>query len=94
MQVILLIDIHTHKAYKQSSNILFIRQAYMLEYVSFSNNYFISKGIQPWFIDKCDERKLDRLLGHQKVLAIGECGLDRIIPEFEKQRKIFQVQID
>lgn len=88
------IDIHTHKSYKYQSNIFFIRQAYMLEFVPQTPNYFVSKGIHPWFIDKSDESKLDRLLGHQKVLAIGECGLDRNKPEFEMQRKIFQVQID
>lgn len=60
-------------------------------------NYPLSLGIHPWFI--LDDRKapmdvLKRSIENKQVVAIGECGLDRIKgPNLELQKQLFRQQI-
>ncbi|WP_232056673.1 TatD family hydrolase [Methylomonas rhizoryzae] len=47
------------------------------------NGRYFSLGMHPWFIERQAQEiafsRLERLAAHPKVLAIGECGLDKCI---------------
>ncbi|MFY8108415.1 MAG: TatD family hydrolase [Bacteroidia bacterium] len=89
------IDIHTHHSYKPTDDVIFIRQAYMHPFIPEVKNYFVSKGLHPWYIEqKFDEDFFIELLSNPKVLAIGECGLDRLKPQFNLQIDVFKKQFE
>lgn len=55
-------------------------------------------GIHPWYADaenwESQLRFIEKMAVHEKVLAIGECGLDRLIAlPLDKQLMIFEAQI-
>ncbi len=57
-----------------------------------------SAGIHPWDVNpetlQEDLRQLDKLAGHDQVLLIGECGLDKMKgPELKIQQQAFTAQI-
>ena len=57
-----------------------------------------SIGIHPWFLnkEKIEEHLLivESKLHHKNCLAIGECGLDKMIAiDFELQKEVFKKQI-
>ena len=59
---------------------------------------FYSLGIHPWYIQpatwKQQLEEITLLLGNDNVLAIGECGLDRICKtDFEMQKEVFISQV-
>ncbi|MGZ9897621.1 TatD family hydrolase [Shewanella gaetbuli] len=61
---------------------------------------FYALGIHPWFIpDNIDAAitelaKLIELHQHQRLfVALGECGLDKLKPNFEQQRVLFERQL-
>ena len=61
-------------------------------------NDWISVGIHPWYADaknwESQLRIVEKMAVHEKVLAIGECGLDRLIElPIDKQLTIFEIQI-
>lgn len=63
-----------------------------------SNTYF-SLGIHPWHIDTQDidtaMQTLETCRHHPKLLAIGECGLDKCIATpLSRQAKIFECQVE
>ena len=91
----MLIDIHTHKAIQNNSKC--IRNLHADFGETSSLNYY-SMGIHPWYIDASnvqDELSKMKIASHPKnVLAIGECGLDRICETpFKLQESIFLAQI-
>ena len=89
------IDIHTHHSYKPTDDIIFIRQAYLHQFIPKAKNYFVSKGLHPWFIEQnFDEDSFIKLISNPKVLAIGECGLDRLKPQFNLQIDVFKKQFE
>lgn len=66
------------------------------EYVPSSS--WKSAGIHPWDVNpetlQEDLRQLDKLAGHDQVLLIGECGLDKMKgPELKIQQQAFTDQI-
>jgi TatD DNase family protein len=88
------IDIHTHKAYKKDTDVIFIRNAYMYPVVPENKHYLCSNGLHPWKInDPFDTNKFVDLLTRKPVVAIGEIGLDRLKPDFEKQLFLFKKQL-
>ncbi len=90
---IIYIDIHTHHSYLESDDVIFIRQAYMRPFIPPNENYFVSKGLHPWFIEQnFDDEASFNLFSNPKVLAIGECGLDRLKPQFDLQIEVFKKQ--
>ena len=89
------IDIHTHHSYEPTDDTIFIRQAYMHPFIPEAKNYFVSKGLHPWFIEQnFDEDSFIKLISNPKVLAIGECGLDRLKPQFNLQKEVFIKQLN
>jgi len=91
----LLIDIHTHKANQQDSKSI---QNLHADFGETSSLNFYSMGIHPWYIDASnvqDELSKMKIASHQKnILAIGECGLDRICETpFKLQEAIFLAQL-
>lgn len=59
---------------------------------------WFSVGLHPWFIDRQDIEfaltRLDDLCRNRRVLAVGECGLDKCIATpLERQLTIFKRQI-
>ena len=60
---------------------------------------YYSAGLHPWYIKqenwKQDFNKLESLAPDACLLAIGECGLDKVCAtSFELQEKVFAAQID
>lgn len=56
-------------------------------------------GLHPWFIEEhedSDIEELEKLLKKQKgqVIAVGEIGLDKTCPNFEKQHFLFLQQLE
>lgn len=60
--------------------------------------YFVSAGIHPWQLKEdfsLQMNQLTKLASSKNVIAIGECGLDRIKgPAIEIQIDAFRAQID
>lgn len=56
-------------------------------------------GIHPWYVDEHTEEDLDRLETlltnrSSRCVAIGECGLDRLHGDLERQMPWFEAQVD
>jgi TatD DNase family protein len=67
----------------------------MHPFIPEAKNYFVSKGLHPWFIEQnFDEDSFIKLISNPKVLAIGECGLDRLKPQFNLQKEVFIKQLN
>ncbi|MBO6077902.1 MAG: TatD family hydrolase [Bacteroidaceae bacterium] len=60
--------------------------------------HFYSAGLHPWDVTGSDEeqfRALEKLLAQPQVLAVGECGFDRLKgPSHELQEKAFIRQFE
>lgn len=89
------INLHTHQVEKDSTIISIYNQK--LNDFKTNINYY-SSGIHPWWIDsKTSTFDLEQIKQHIKssqCLAIGECGLDKIIKtDFELQQALFYKQI-
>lgn len=91
------IDIHSHRTTTNHQAII------NLDYHSFANiavpEQFFSAGIHPWCIEKLHLdptfRKLGVIAIQPKMLAVGECGLDRnITTPLPLQIDVFQRQIE
>jgi len=58
---------------------------------------WLSVGIHPWYAHNDWEQQLARMalhIAHKNVIAIGECGLDRLIPmPLSQQLVIFEAQV-
>ena len=89
------IDIHTHCTLAPTAEI------FTLPNVIISKNYLFSQpcslGIHPWYIEGDAKAQLDALHQYGKkkqVLAIGECGLDKLCDsKWEAQEAVFRKQI-
>lgn len=57
---------------------------------------FFSVGIHPWDADlPISINDLEKLIQHQNCLAIGECGLDKVIEiDLDFQKKVFISQLE
>jgi TatD DNase family protein len=94
------VDIHTHFA-KRSDDVLSIQNFSQNEWGSAlftEGGLFMSVGLHPWFLTKenaeKDFEKLTQLIVNQNIIAVGECGLDRLRGEnIDFQTQIFTKQI-
>lgn len=87
-----LLDIHTHR--------LGIQKAIFngFEFSEIPDQLF-SFGLHPWFLDELWESKLERIRivsqQNPKLVAIGECGFDRLKgPAITIQKAAFRAQAD
>jgi TatD DNase family protein len=90
------INIHTHQQ-TQAEDIISIINA-GVDPLLFQKNQYVSIGIHPWYITKLNIQLclefIQKNATEEKVLAIGECGLDKLIDiPIEKQEQIFIEQI-
>lgn len=90
-----LIDIHTHN--KTDLNIIAI-QNLSTNFDRISDKSMYSAGLHPWFISQDnfenDFSKLKDVAYLTNVVAIGECGLDKVCDTpFELQLKAFERQV-
>lgn len=88
-------NIHTHMAKHSESEIL---SADVLSFSSIGKNEYLSVGIHPWYLaDNDAENQLESLrkaIGNRQVVAIGECGLDKLKgPSMELQASVFRKEI-
>ena len=94
------IDIHTHFA-KRAENVLSIQNFSQNEWENAAyteGGVFASVGLHPWFLTQenaeQDFEKLSQLIVNQNIIAIGECGLDKLRGEnLDFQTQIFEKQI-
>ncbi|MBE8715195.1 TatD family hydrolase [Sphingobacterium hungaricum] len=90
------VDCHTHQFYEPSDSVISMRNCIVS--TDYFQNQLCSVGIHPWYIDQDYENQLSTLRKYaakENVLAIGECGLDKLSSApWEKQAKAFQDQID
>lgn len=90
----LYIDIHTHRQHQDDA-------IFQLQNTIISRDTLTalpcSVGIHPWYIDSDYEKQfsaLDHMLKQENVLAIGECGLDKLCEtDWSLQKAAFQKQI-
>lgn len=87
------INIHTHHIFREDE--VFILNLSPQRYV---DAVYCSVGIHPWHIHfnslENDLTKLKSIASKPNVLAIGECGLDRLIDvSLEQQDVIFKAQL-
>jgi len=91
------VDIHCHNA-----NGIQTLEVLSIDTLDFdpttTNNRFYSLGLHPWYIDRQDIqtalKKIASCDGDSKLLAIGECGLDKTITTpLSLQTEVFNAQI-
>ncbi len=104
MNVSPFIDIHTHQLKpKEKNNIVVLNQTIRDNFsdtVSDAEKYFTYRtfGLHPWYLDKkkyeVGLEKLQALLQENKIIAIGECGLDKLRgPDLDFQISVFEMQL-
>ncbi|MBR6231631.1 MAG: TatD family hydrolase [Alphaproteobacteria bacterium] len=55
-----------------------------------------SIGIHPWYVKEAAEdwdKKMEKLLIENPALQVGEIGLDKLKPDFARQKQVFLVQL-
>ncbi len=99
------IDFHTHKICQDHHNRVCIHNVFAHDASSFDKwelfkNTFFSVGLHPWHHGTVQENdtcldQVSLVACYQKVLAIGECGLDKFTDlPMNKQRSLFVKQIE
>lgn len=88
------IDIHTHNLDKQPG-IISVQILSTLEKIS--QNYFCY-GIHPWDIHKFEidtfKEEFRKVLSNEYLIGLGEIGLDKLKPDYQKQIKYFEFQLN
>lgn len=92
-----LIDIHTHLANDALS--IQILNVFAQDLFEVERDSPFSAGLHPWDIDLVNPEEciktIERFAVQKNMLAIGECGLDRIIStDFALQERYFRQQIE
>lgn len=90
------VDIHTHASL--DSKVIQIKDVSQESLRNLNKENFYSLGIHPWFVqsDSLEEdmHKIEDLITQKSLLAIGECGLDKVCAtDFSMQRDAFKRQI-
>ena len=92
------IDIHSHHS-DVPEGVFRIYNIFLQDFQEDTAYEAISVGLHPWHIENYDnlnnlEANLDRAIQKKNVVAVGECGLDKIIKvPLEKQKDIFMKQV-
>lgn len=93
------IDMHTHHA-RIAEDLVSIYHIpdHFLSPLPQQKQLYFSMGIHPWFIKKDgwqqDLKSIGQAAGQEKVLAIGECGLDKVCDtDRGLQAEVFTAQI-
>lgn len=62
----------------------------------YPENIIPAIGIHPWHVEKNAEnlQKMEFFLQKNKKIIIGECGIDRLKPDFEVQTELFVAQAE
>jgi len=90
------IDLHTHQIKKTGS--LQIQNVFAQDLPFDEPDQYFSAGLHPWHILKVNVeecfRAIDCVAEQKNMLAVGECGLDRLImTDFALQKWCFEQQI-
>ncbi len=99
------IDFHTHKICQDDSDRVCIHNLFAHDVPSFDDwdlyrNTFFSIGLHPWHHgteqeNKTDLNRISEAASIRKVLAIGECGLDKFCDlPMNEQRSLFMKQVE
>lgn len=91
----MLIDIHTHR--QPQANIWAIQNRYN-GFEQLPVDGFFTAGLHPWYITAQgwpqELAALERISNNKNVLAIGECGLDKLCDTgFALQQTVFAAQV-
>ena len=88
------INIHTHHLSKENGVFLF-NNRFAFDTEIYKDSFF-SIGIHPWDSDlQFSLAEFEGIIQHDNCLAIGECGLDKVIEiDLELQKKVFISQLD
>ncbi len=88
-------NVHTHNITQQPDTVSVFNQ-----YTDFENipTSFFTAGLHPWYVNaqsfENDIHRIEQLLKHPSLLAIGECGLDKInSTDWALQQTAFTQQI-
>lgn len=91
------IDIHTHTPIRSKNNSLSIYNLQLSNQVPLKIEEKYSVGIHPWYIPENPTQAIEELKTLAKesnVVAIGECGMDKLCnTPMELQKEIFKEQI-
>ncbi|WP_028297888.1 TatD family hydrolase [Olivibacter sitiensis] len=93
------IDVHTHRANSSEDLIAIYNVASnYLNPLAQQRHLYFSMGIHPWFVQadlwEQDIKAMGRAAQQEEVLAIGECGLDKVCDtEWHFQEEVFIRQI-
>ncbi len=90
------INVHSHVC-STSNSITIFNHRFGVDAIIYTNSEF-SIGIHPWDcmeVEAEETQKLELYIAHKNCLAIGECGIDKLIPvSVNKQLTIFKAQLD
>jgi len=91
----LYIDIHTHKIKCAQNPSLSVLNVFPADISSVSKSKFVTLGIHPWYISEAEAnlKTLSEYVFLPNVIAVGETGLDKLRPDFEKQIDVFRAHI-
>tara|TARA_B100000925_G_scaffold291930_1_gene282599 strand:+ start:7359 stop:8000 length:642 start_codon:yes stop_codon:yes gene_type:complete len=89
-----ILDAHTHSVKPKSVVSVGYGDSLKLDEI----DYF-SVGVHPWIFTQSIDLKdvltfIENISFERKLVAIGETGLDKLFPQFENQKLIFNLQIN
>ena len=89
-------NIHTHNNVTEEEVVQVYNQYRHFTAPQVSGLY--TAGLHPWYLlaDTCDQelKQLEQLVTNDQLLAVGECGLDKITgTDWDLQKEVFKAQI-
>lgn len=94
------IDIHTHQVPAGAGKLFIMNRFPENPLADLPPGGFFSVGLHPWFIGNSNVyrkqlEQLESLLGRDGVIAVGECGLDKVCnTDFQLQLDVFLRQCE
>jgi TatD DNase family protein len=89
------INIHTHVSRETELEIV---NLFPEDAVEMNPETYYSIGIHPWNVTKIDVKKqvdlLRKIASRENVFAVGEIGWDKLNPDFELQKQVFEKQAE